>query len=531
MPLASPLNAATLPDIEAPEKTTPFITKCSLFSLTRNRIIAAQGSREIDADARSQQHVTSPARIIILNANATTSPYRVAPLGLAFVASAARSAGHDVRFADLPRTRRDRKRFHRLLTEWPADYLALGIRNLDNSDFHAFQSYLAEPAALVASARRSRPGLTVIAGGSAATVAPDLVLNTVQPDHVVLGEGEESLPQLIAQLQAGHRPPAVIGLAGSPFRVADTQHLPAPRLYSWVTNLRPYLRGDAGYPVQTKRGCPLKCTYCTYGRIEGSRYRFLNPRTIADEIEGALGQGVRDFEFVDSTFNLPARHAIEVLDHLRARRLTANYVGTGLNPSRLPPELLGPMREIGFRSVILTAESASDTMLASYEKTYRRDALVAAADRLDQHGMIALWVFLLGGPGETDTTVSETLSFIEERIRPPHAVYITSGIRIYDGSPIAEDAAAGLFAKEDLRRRAELPNLEFFYSNATPPDWLEPRLRQFQATHPHVMLSCEGHSLTTRLALRVMNHLPVRKPYWQYIPTLNRLRRLLPGTN
>jgi len=45
------------------------------------------------------------------------------------------------------------------------------------------------------------------------------------------------------------------------------------------------------------------------------------------------------------------------------------------------------------------------------------------------------------------------------------------------------------------------------------------------------MLSCEGHSTTTQLALRVMNHLPFRKPYWQYIPTLNRLRRLLPGTN
>lgn len=102
---------------------------------------------------------------------------------------------------------------------------------------------------------------------------------------------------------------------------------------------------------------------------------------------------------------------------------------------------------------------------------------------------------------------------------------------MYDGSPIADDAAAGLFAKEDLRRRAELPGLEFFYSNATPPDWLEARLRSFQASHPHVMLSCEGHSATTQLALRVMNHLPFRKPYWQYIPTLNRLRRLLPGTN
>ncbi len=459
------------------------------------------------------------------------SPYRVAPLGLAFVASATRAAGHDVRFLDLPQSRAGHRRFRRLLTEWPADFLALGIRNLDNSDFHGFESYLDEPAALVETARRVRPDLKVIAGGPAATVSPQLVLERVRPDHIVLGEGEESLPQLIADLRDGRPVPPVVTAGSAPFRVRDTAALPPPRLHEWVPDLRPYLRGDAGYPLQTKRGCPLKCTYCTYGRIEGSRYRFLDPRAVADEVEGARARGVNDFEFVDSTFNLPAGHAIEVLAHLRARRLTANYVGTGLNPSRLPSELLEPMSDIGFRSVILTAESASDTMLASYRKTYRRDALFAAADRLDAHGMIALWVFLLGGPGETEATVEETLAFIEQRVRSPHAVYITSGIRIYDGSPIADDAAAGVFAKEDLRRRAELPGLEFFYSHATPPDWLEARLRSFRATHPHVMLSCEGHHTATRLALRVMNHLPFRKPYWQYIPTLNRLRRLLPGTH
>ena len=76
------------------------------------------------------------------------SPYRVAPLGLAFVASATRQAGHEVRFLDLPQTRAEHRRFRRLLTDWPVDYLAVGIRNLDNSDFHGFESYLTAPAAL-----------------------------------------------------------------------------------------------------------------------------------------------------------------------------------------------------------------------------------------------------------------------------------------------------------------------------------------------------------------------------------------------
>jgi radical SAM superfamily enzyme YgiQ (UPF0313 family) len=466
--------------------------------------------------------------VLFLNANQTMRPYRVAPLGLAFVASATRAAGHEVRFIDFPESAADWRRFRRAVQEWPADYLAVGIRNLDNSDFHAFESYLREPARLVAEARRWRPSLRVILGGPASTVDPGLVQREVKPDHIVLGEGEESLPELISRLEAGELVPPIVGVGGethTPFRVANAAGLTAPRLYEWVSDLQPYLRGDAGYPLQTKRGCPLKCTYCTYGRIEGTRYRFLAAQAIADEVEGAMERGVQDFEFVDSTFNLPPRHALQVLGALRERRLHANYVGTGLNPSKLPDELLAAMREVGFRSVILTAESASDTMLASYQKNYRRDRLYEAADLLEKHDIKALWVFLIGGPGETEQTVAETLSFVEERIHSPHAVYITSGIRVYPGSPIADDVETGAFVKEDLRLRSELPGLEFFYSNLTPPEWLEARLRAFQARHPHVMLSCEGHSAVTQLALRVMSHLPFRKPYWQYIPALNRLKR------
>ena len=471
-----------------------------------------------------------PRRVLFLNANETMRPYRVAPLGLAFVASATQAAGHEVRFVDFPETAKQRRRFREMVSGWPADYLAVGIRNLDNSDFHAFETYLKQPAELVAEARRARTGLKVILGGPAATVDPDVVMQRVKPDHIILGEGEESFPRVLAQLEAGEAMPAIIGADGPPrtsFRVQHVAAIPAPQLFKWVHDLHPYLRGDAGYPLQTKRGCPLKCTYCTYGRIEGTRYRVLNPESIADEVEGAMARGVRDFEFVDSTFNLPPHHALSVLAALRRRGLAANYVGTGLNPSKLPDELLASMRSIGFRSVILTAESASDTMLASYQKNYRRDRLHEAADLLARHDIKALWVFLIGGPQETPQTVEETLSFIEERIGSPHAVYITSGIRIYPGSPIADDAEAGVFVKEDLRRRVELPDLDFFYSHDTPPEWLEARLRAFQRVHPHVMLSCEGHSALTQFALRTMDHLPVRKPYWQYIPALNRARRLL----
>ncbi|MEK7781938.1 MAG: radical SAM protein [Verrucomicrobiota bacterium] len=468
-------------------------------------------------------------RVLFVNANETTRPYRVAPLGLAFVATATERAGHEVRLVDLPQTTKGQRQFLAALRDWQPEYVALGIRNLDNSDFHALETYLDSPAKLIRTTRLIVPDAKIIVGGPAGTVEPERVATTVGCDHLVLGEGEESLPQLIARLEAGEAVPRIVGAddKGTPFRLALPDQLPAPALYRWVENFAPYLRGDAGYPVQTKRGCPLKCTYCTYGRIEGARYRFLSPNAIADEIEGALTRGIRDFEFVDSTFNLPARHAIAVLQTLRDRKLHANYVGTGLTPLQLPDELLAAMRELGFRSVILTAESASDVMLASYQKNYRRDKLFAAAEALPRHDIRALWVFLLGGPGETPETVEQTLSFIAQSVPSPNAVYITSGIRIYPGSPIGDELDRGRLSAESLRRRVEHADVPFYYSEHTPPAWLEARLRQFQSSHPQVMLSCEGHAWITQAALSVMQYLPLRKPYWQYIPALNTARRWL----
>lgn len=461
----------------------------------------------------------------MLNGNETQRPYRVAPLGMAFVASSVQASGREVRFLDQLQGFRGVQRLVKVLRQWKPGVIGIGIRNLDNSDFHAFHSYLSLPAKLVAAIRRELPEAIVVLGGSAGTVDPERVLECVTADHLILGEGEEAMVTLLDALDRGETPPKVLGdpVAGGPNRVARTEDLKPPRLYQW-TPMASYLKGDAGYPVQTKRGCPLKCSYCTYGRIEGKRYRKLHPEAVADEIQGAMEQGIRDFEFVDSTFNLPIQHTLEVVETLLRRRLFANYHGTGMHPSKLPDELLDGMKRAGFRQVVLTAESAADSMLKSYGKSYTQPALVSAADQLRRHRLGALWVFLLAGPGETEATVEETLAFIAEHVRAPDAVYITSGIRIYKGSPMADAWEEGRFGAASLRSTAG-SDATFYYSEHTQPAWLEARLKAFQRQYPHVMLSCEGHGWMTQFALNMLPWTGLKKPYWQYLGWLNRLRR------
>ena len=215
---------------------------------------------------------------------------------------------------------------------------------------------------------------------------------------------------------------------------------------------------------------------------------------------------------------------MEIVETLLRRGLIANYHGTGINPSKLPDELVIGMRRSGFRQVILTAESASNTMLKSYGKSYVQSALVSAADQLRRHRLGALWVFLLAGPGETEATVEESLAFIADHVRPPDAVYITSGIRIYKGSPMADVWEEGRFGAASLRSSPK-NDVTFYYSEHTPPEWLEARLKRFQRQYPHVMLSCEGQGFVTQFALNLLPWTGLKKPYWQYLGWLNRLRR------
>jgi radical SAM superfamily enzyme YgiQ (UPF0313 family) len=454
------------------------------------------------------------------------------PNGLACIASALDEAGHNVSFLDLCFATDPIASARRAAIEFRPDVIGVSVRNIDNSDAIALRHYTPEAREVLCSLRRASPEAKVIAGGAAFGVAPEALFRDLGVDYAVAGDGERASVALVDALSSGRSIDALPGLVRDrngtvaftpPGEDADLDSLPRPSLHRWV-DLARYQRHGATIPIQTKRGCVYKCIYCTYRNVEGWGYRMRDPEMVADEIqELKIKAGVTHFDFVDSTFNSPPGHAIQVCEAIARRKLGVHLDTTNFTPATASSELLGAMRAAGFRSLGITAESASDSVLATLEKGFNAAKVREVAERVEKFGIKTLWIFLVGGPGETTKSIEETLAFAAWRLRRGDAVYLTVGLRIYPGTTLHRIA----IAEGVVPAASTLLDPTFYFSSAISFDATVERLKRFAAEHPRFMFSADSRSVVLPYLTRAASILRLPRPHWQYMGLFQRVARAI----
>jgi radical SAM superfamily enzyme YgiQ (UPF0313 family) len=393
-------------------------------------------------------------------------------------------------------------------------------------------SYLPDLTEIVGHIRRVTE-VPLILGGSGATLCPDRMLHLLKADFVVVSDGEESFVRLLGALGRGEDPGAIPGVG---FARGDQFHLTPPRrapfragnpdLGRW-TDLDPYWRVGSSYNVQSKRGCAQQCTYCTYGQIlEGNALRLRPPLDVVDEIEVALSKySPPMFEFVDSVFNEPLDHSVKILEEILMRPWKANFTTMGISPRGLDEHYLDLMWRAGFRSFMITPESASDTMLRNYRKGFTRQDVVAAAQQISKTRFAAWWFFMIGGPGETNETLQESIDFAFQFLETnggaaAHVVHFFLGVRIYPGTRLWE------VGREDgfVRRGAD-PLLPLWYvSEGLDLDRAVRQLTEAATRCPLIYLGSDERILgLSGWLVPVLRFLRLPGPYWQHFPLGDRL--------
>ncbi len=474
----------------------------------------------------------SGARVLLVSTNRERQPYPVVPNGLACVASALDGAGHNVRFVDLCFAKDPVRAARDAARTFQPDVIGVSVRNIDNSDAIALRHYTPEARDVLHALRGAAPAAKVIAGGAAFGVAPEALFRDLGVDYAVAGDGERASVALVDALSSGNSIGALPGLVRDrsgtvvftpPGEDADLDSLPRPQLHRWI-DLARYQRHGATVPIQTKRGCVYKCVYCTYRNVEGWGYRTRDPELVADEIqELKVNAGIHHFDFVDSTFNSPPGHAVEVCDAITRRKLGVHLDTTNFTPATASPELLRAMKAAGFRSLGITAESASDPVLEKLEKGFNAAKVREVAERVEKHGIKTLWIFLVGGPGETQHTVEETLDFARWRLQRGDAVYLTVGLRIYPGTTLHRIA----IAEGVVPDQSTLLDPTFYFSSELSFDATVTRLKRFAADHPRFMFSADSRSAILPYLTRAASVLRLPRPHWQYMGLFQRVARAI----
>lgn len=481
---------------------------------------------------RSEHSMGRSARVLLVSTNRERQPYPVVPNGLACVASALDAAGHNVRFVDLCFARDPARTAADAARAFRPDIIGVSVRNIDNSDAIALRHYTPEARDVMHALRQAAPAAKIVAGGAAFGVAPEALFRDLGVDYAVAGDGERASVALINALCAGQEVEAIPGLVRErngrvtftpPGEDADLDSLPRPALHRWI-DLARYQRHGATIPIQTKRGCVYKCVYCTYRNVEGWGYRTRDPELVADEIEELkIRAGVHHFDFVDSTFNSPPGHALQVCEAITRRKLGVHLDTTNFTPATASPELLTAMRHAGFRTLGISAESASDAVLARLEKGFNAAKVREVAARVEAHGIKTLWILLVGGPGETTETVEETLTFAKWRLERGDAVYTTVGLRIYPGTTLHRIAIAEGTVPAD----STLLDPTFYFSSSLSFDAAVARLKRFAADHPRFMFSADSRSIVLPYLTRAASVLRLPRPHWQYMGLFQRVARAI----
>lgn len=470
-------------------------------------------------------------RVLLINSNRKVDFLSVPPLGLCYVAGATEAAGHEVEVLDLCFVGRGVVRtVCDAIARFSPDVIGMSVRNIDNVNMLHPVSYLPEVVEIKNVVRRCTDALLVI-GGSGASLMPEHVLRLLDADYIVVSDGEESFVKLLDAIGRGECP---AGIPGVGMMIGGRFHLTKPLLIEfsggppdlgrWI-DMKPYQKMGSAYNIQTKRGCRQQCIYCTYNQsLEGNRLRLRPPAEVVDEIEEALFKyRPSTFELVDSVFNDPIEHSAQILEEIVRRPWKAEFTAMGVHPRHLDDAYLDLMWRAGFRSFMITPESASQTMLENYRKGFSTEDVAKAAEAINRTAFCAWWFFMIGGPGETNDTLQESLDFalknLQKRGRAAtHVAHFFIGVRIYPGTKLWKIAVKESFIRADSDPRQNL----WYVSEGLDLDVAVDQMTGAASLCPEIYLGFDERVLVfSRAAATVFWLLRFPRPYWRYFRAAN----------
>jgi anaerobic magnesium-protoporphyrin IX monomethyl ester cyclase len=353
-------------------------------------------------------------KLFLVNA-AGDYPNQFPPLGLLYLASAARYAGHKVVFFDLGAANANQEDFRIQATAFKPEVFGISV----------YTTQIEKTYLLFREMRAHFPLAKIIVGGPHVSALPGETLKDCpEVDFEIVGEGEITLCELLDSL--GKNEASYSTIAGLCFRnesgivrngprdqVKNLDEIAFPAydlIIPFVYSYDKFAFGKRVGIAVSSRGCPYNCTFCNKA-VFGNKYRRRSPENVIRELKMQREVlGIDEIYFVDDLFVTNKKWLLEFFEAYNKSGLNLPWKCLG-RVDQVDEPIYKKMKEHGCFLVQFGVESGDDEMLKKIKKNITTEKVATAVAAAQHAGLNVATYFILGHPGDTYDTVLRTIDF------------------------------------------------------------------------------------------------------------------------
>jgi len=362
----------------------------------------------------------------------TWSPNIYPPLGLCYIAASLERAGHDVDILDMNSHRVSDKAM---------------MKRISGSDIVGIGGLVTEYDEVIRLARTIKRygNVPVILGGPLVTTHPREVLEASGADFAVIGEGEQTITELVRCLETGKTSELVRGIAyqdrdgivvhpeREPIKDIDSISFPARHLLDMRKYSTHHFKTFGIRVPKTKsttilssRGCGYRCSFCDRRANNGLKWRARSPENVIEEMRQLKNEyGIQGFVFNDDTFVMKKSRVMHFCELVK--ELNVLWYCNG-RVNLMDEEMIEAMASCGCVGLAYGIESGNQGILDSIHKQITLEQAERITALTKKHGIHVTGYFMLGILGDTRQTIQETLDFAEKLDLDFYGFGITSPI-------------------------------------------------------------------------------------------------------
>lgn len=337
------------------------------------------------------------------------------PLGLAYLASYILSKNDDVNVQVLDAAIASKKEIASFISE-QYDLVGMSVTSFSYRD----------ALKLVRALKENNLNVLIVFGGPHVSLMRGQLLQEPLIDVAVYGEGEITFDEIIESVRKNKKRlntehlQTIEGLIYrnndeiivNPQReyIKDLDTLPFPAFH-----LFPMKRYPGKYPMITSRGCPFNCVFCASPKMWARRWRARSAKNIIAEVQYIIKHfGARPIDFHDDSFNVSLVRVNAICHEFINNKMMIPWGVRGLRADRLTLDLVKKMHKAGCSHVAIGIESANPEMLKRMGKNETIEQIQRGIQMLRSVHIDVVGQFMIGNPGETLSTVKESIRFVKQ---------------------------------------------------------------------------------------------------------------------